>query len=92
VVSTVKLKPQEIVLYPMMTEDAVSSIEAENKLTFIVDINASKNDIRRAVEILYEVKVASVNTAITSDGRKKAFVKLRPEFKASDVAMRLGIL
>lgn len=87
-----KLKPQEIVLYPMMTEDAVSSIEAENKLTFIVDINASKNDIRRAVEILYEVKVASVNTAITSDGRKKAFVKLRPEFKASDVAMRLGIL
>lgn len=87
-----KLKPQEIVLYPMMTEDAVSSIEAENKLTFIVDINASKDEIRRAVEVLYEVKVASVNTAITSDGRKKAFVKLRPEFKASDVAMRLGIL
>jgi len=88
----VKLKPQEIVLYPMMTEDAVSSIEAENKLTFIVDLNSSKDEIRRAVEVLYEVKVASVNTAVTSDGRKKAFVKLRSEFKASDVAMRLGIL
>lgn len=88
----VKLEPQKVVLYPMMTEDAVSSIEAENKLTFVVDINASKNEICRAVEVLYEVKVASVNTVVTSDGRKKAFVKLRPEFKASDVAVRLGIL
>ena len=88
----VKREPQEVVLYPMMTEDAVSSIEAENKLTFVVAINASKDEIRRAVEVLYEVKVASVNTAITSDSRKKAFVKLRPEFKASDVAVRMGIL
>lgn len=88
----VKREPQEVVLYPMMTEAAVSSIEAENKLTFVVDINAGKAEIRRAVEVLYEVKVASVNTAITSDGRKKAFVKLKPEFKASDVAVRMGIL
>lgn len=87
-----KREPQEVVLYPMMTEDAVSSIEAENKLTFVVAINADKGEIRRAVEALYEVKVASVNTAITSDGRKKAFVKLSPDFKASDVAVRMGIL
>ncbi|MEM3941541.1 MAG: 50S ribosomal protein L23, partial [Candidatus Bathyarchaeia archaeon] len=29
---------------------------------------------------------------ITPDGRKKAFVKLSPEFKATDVAIKLGII
>jgi ribosomal protein L23 len=48
---------QEVIRYPLISEDAVTLIEAENKITFIVDANASKNDIRRAVEELYEVKV-----------------------------------
>lgn len=87
-----KAEPKGAVLYPVMTEDAVNLIESENKLTFIVDINIGKADIRRAVEELYDVKVAEVNTVITSDGRKKAFVKLRSEYKASDVAVRLGML
>ncbi|MBS7643156.1 50S ribosomal protein L23 [Candidatus Bathyarchaeota archaeon] len=75
-----------------MTEDAVNLIESENKLTFIVDINSGKRDVRQAVEELYDVKIAKVNTVITPDGKKKAFVKLRPEYKASDVAVRLGML
>jgi len=75
-----------------MTEDAVNLIESENKLTFVVDISVGKGDIRRAVEELYDVKVAEVNTVITCDGRKKAFVKLRSEYKASDIAVRLGML
>jgi len=33
-----------------------------------------------------------VNTLITMDGRKKAYVKFKPEFKAADLAVRLGIL
>ena len=82
---------QFVIQYPLMTEDAVALIEAENKLTFIVDRKADKARIKRAVEALYEVKVASVNTLITAKGVKKAFVMLRPEFKASDIAIRLGI-
>ena len=82
---------QSIIHYPLMTEDAVALIEAENKLTFIVDIKADKARIRRVVEQLYQVKVATVNTSITSKGVKKAFVALKPEYKASDVAIRLGI-
>ena len=85
-------EPHEIILYPVITEDAVSLIEAENKLTFIVNIRARKHQIKRAVEQLYGVEVEKVNTLITPDGRKKAFVKLAPEYKASDVAIRLGIL
>jgi large subunit ribosomal protein L23 len=74
-----------------MTEDAVALIEAENKLTFVVDTKADKAKIRRAVEALYEVKVAKVNTMITSKGVKKAYVTLQPEYRASDIAIRLGI-
>jgi large subunit ribosomal protein L23 len=87
-----KLDPHEVVFYPVMTEDAVGLIETENKLTFVVNIRASKSDIKRAVETLYEVEVEKVNALITPKGSKKAYVKLRPGHKASDVAIRLGIL
>ena len=86
------MNPQEVILYPVMTESTTRLIEEENKLVFIVNIKANKADIKKAVEELYEVKVSKVNTLITPQGRKKAFVKLRPEYKAADVAIKLGIL
>jgi large subunit ribosomal protein L23 len=86
------LDVREIIQYPLVSEDAVTLIEAENKVVFIVNIKASKTDIRRAVEELYEVDVDRVNTEITPDGRKKAYVRLTPEFKAADLAVKLGIL
>ena len=82
----------DIILFPMMTEATSLMVEKENKLVFVVSLKAGKFDIKRAVEELYEVKVADVNTQITHRGQKKAFVKLRPEFKATDVAIKLGIL
>jgi len=75
-----------------MTEVASRILEAENKLVFIVNLKASKLDIKRAVEQLYEVQVEKVSVAITPKGEKKAFVKLHPDFKAADVAVKLGIL
>ena len=86
------MDPYEIVLYPLMTESASLTVEKENKLTFIVSLKASKTDVKKAVEQLYEVKVESVNTQVTPTGEKKAFVKLHPDYKASDVAIKLGIL
>ncbi len=81
-----------MIKYPLISEDAVTLIEADNKITFIVDADASKNDIRRAVEELYEVRVDRVNSVVTPEGRKKAYVKLTSNYKASDLAVRLGIL
>ncbi|MEM1569705.1 MAG: 50S ribosomal protein L23 [Candidatus Bathyarchaeia archaeon] len=81
-----------ILLYPLMTEKAINMIESQNKLTFIVNIKASKNDIRKAFERFFNVKVSEVRTVITPDGRKKAYIKLSPEYNASDIAVRLGIL
>jgi large subunit ribosomal protein L23 len=86
------MDPYEVIRYPLMTESASLMVERDNKLVFIVNLNASKNDVRKAVEELYEVKVERVNLLISSQGEKKAFVKLHPDYKATDVAIKLGIL
>jgi large subunit ribosomal protein L23 len=83
---------QDIILYPIMTEISSRIIESENKLVFIVNIKANKKDVKRAMEELYQVKVKDVNTAITRKGEKKAFIRLFPEYKATDIAIKLGIL
>lgn len=87
-----KLAVNEVVKYPLLSEDAVTLLEAENKITFMVDLRSDKHDIKRAIQELYEVRVAKVSTLITPEGEKKAFVKLSPDFKAADLAVRLGIL
>ncbi|MEM0121893.1 MAG: 50S ribosomal protein L23 [Saccharolobus sp.] len=76
----------------LSTEKALKLIESNNTLTLIVDRNDRKQDIKRYVEKLFSVKVIKVNVLITPQGYKKAYVKLAPEYKASDVAHRLGIL
>jgi large subunit ribosomal protein L23 len=86
------MDPYDVILYPLMTEAASLMVEKENKLIFIVNLKANKTDVKRAVERLYEVKVEGVNVHITPRGEKKAFVKLHPDFRATDVAIKLGIL
>ncbi|MDH7563311.1 MAG: 50S ribosomal protein L23 [Candidatus Bathyarchaeota archaeon] len=86
------MDPYDVILFPLMTEAASLMVEKENKLVFIVNLNASKNDVKKAVEELYEVKVQHVNLLITPQGKKKAFVKLHPDYRAADVAIKLGIL
>ena len=86
------MESHDIIFYPLMTESASLMVEKDNKLIFIVNLKAGKEDVKKAVEQLYEVKVAKITTLITPQGEKKAFVKLAPEYKASDVAIKLGIL
>ena len=86
------LKPHDVILYPLMTERSVSMIENENKLVFAVSIRAGKDDIARAVRELYDVEVENVRTLIDREGKKKAFVKIKSGYNASDIAIRLGIL
>ena len=86
------MDPHKTILYPVMTEVTSRILETENKLVFVVNNRATKRDIRRAVEELYEVVVEKVNVAITPRGEKKAFVKLHPDYKAVDVAIKLGVI
>ena len=86
------MDPYETILYPVMTEVTSRILETENKLVFVVNNMATKKDIKRAVEELYEVVVEKVNVVTTSKGEKKAFVKLHPDYKAVDVAIKLGVI
>jgi large subunit ribosomal protein L23 len=86
------LDPYKTIRYPVMTEVTSRILEAENKLVFIVNKNATKQDIKVAVEELYAVVVDNVNSTITPEGEKKAFVKLTSDYKAADIAIKLGIL
>ncbi|MFX1500748.1 MAG: 50S ribosomal protein L23 [Promethearchaeota archaeon] len=81
----------KIIKKPLITEKTFDLIEKENKLVFIVDRRANKNQIKRVFEKLHNVKVIKVNTLITPMGEKKAFIKLHPEFSAQDIAIDLGI-
>ena len=83
--------PNTIIIRPVVTEASLEAVDNENKLIFFVDRKANKNMIRWAVETLYDVVVVKVNTLITPDGRKKALVKLAPEYSAGEVATQLGI-
>jgi len=86
------VNPYDVILYPVMTEVTSRVLETQNKLVFIVNTLATKKDIKRAVEELYEVRVETVNIMITPKGEKKALVRLHPDYKAVDVAIKLGIL
>ncbi|HLC92533.1 MAG TPA: 50S ribosomal protein L23 [archaeon] len=81
-----------ILKHPLVTEKAVNMIEDENKLTFVVDKNATKPTIKGAVESLYKVRVKKVSILNDMKARKRAIVTLNKEFKASDIATKLGVI
>jgi large subunit ribosomal protein L23 len=81
----------KIIKKPLITEKTFDLIERENKLVFLVNRKTNKNQIKKAIEKLNNVKVIKVNTMITPKGEKKAFIKLHPEYSAQDIAIDLGI-
>jgi len=87
-----KMDPWKTLKYPYMTEKTIMLVERENKIVFVVERKATKEQIKKAFEQAFEVKVAKVNTEISLKGEKKAIIKLKPEFKAVDVATKLGLV
>ena len=55
---------KQILVKPLITEKADLLTEDLNKYVFVVNKNANKVEVRSAVEEMYNVKVASVNTMI----------------------------
>jgi large subunit ribosomal protein L23 len=53
--------PRDIILKPVVSEKSYGLID-EGKYTFIVAPTANKNEVKIAVEKIFDVKVASVNT------------------------------
>jgi large subunit ribosomal protein L23 len=81
-----------VILYPLSTEKSIRQMEAENTLVFVVHPKATKQEIRKAVEELYKVKIKSVNTVHDAKRRKKAFIRFKDESPAIDLATQLGLM
>merc|ERR550514_934989 len=87
-----KLDKFQIIRSPLTTEAAMKKIEEQNTLVFLVDVRASKPQIKQAVAQLYDVTSDKVNTLVRPDGKKKAYVHLTQNYDALDIANRIGII
>jgi len=76
---------------PITTEKAVMSIERDNILTFVADKSRTKEQLKKELEKIFEVKVEKIRTLIRNN-KKYVYVKLKKEFPAIDIATKLGII
>jgi large subunit ribosomal protein L23 len=56
------MDPHQVIIRPVISEKSYNLIEVENQYTFQVDRRANKNQIKRAVEEAFDVRVHKVNT------------------------------
>ncbi len=80
-----------VVEYPWVTEKAMNEMDFDNKLQFIVSLDATKPEIRDEIEDRYDVTIEKINTQVTMKGKKKATVSLSDDDDAQDVASRIGV-
>lgn len=76
---------------PIATEKAVMKIELENVLTFEFDKRLSKNEIKKEIEDVLNVKVDKMRTQIRGS-KKIVYAKLNPKNPAIDVATKMGMM
>jgi len=81
-----------VLRHPFVTEKAMMTLEKGNKLQFLVDMNASKKQIKKEIEKTFEQEVTGVSTAITMHGKKKAIISFANEKAAEEILSRLGIM
>ena len=86
------MDPYKVIKHPLSTEKSIRLMESENKLIFVVDKKANKQDIKKAIEKIYKVKIVKVNTLNDLNGNKRAYIKLSPETPAIDLATELGLI
>ena len=88
------MNPYDVIRRPVITEKATIMKEGDHTLCFEVDRRATRLDIQRAVETVFNVKVADVRVMNVRGKRKrlgrfqgytadwkKAYVKLAPDQK-----------
>jgi len=78
-------------LKPITTEKAVKLIELENTLLFETDRKARKQEIKKEFEETFNVKVEKIRTLVKAN-KKYAYIKLRKESPAIDIATKLGMI
>ena len=82
---------RDVIKHPHVTEKAMDKMDFQNKLLFIVDVDATKDEIVDAIETQFDVTIENVTTMVTMDGDKKAEVTLSEDDDAQEVASRIGV-
>ena len=67
-----KLEPHQVIIKPMVTEKGMFQANELNQYTFRVNPRATKTEIKKAVEQLFEVKVTGVSTQ-TRKGKPRRY-------------------
>ncbi len=86
------MNAEQVIRRPLITEKSTIEREPQNIVTFEVDLNANKTEIRRAVEKLFDVQVLEVRTA-RMKGKKRRVgrnIGYRPNWKKARVRLREG--
>lgn len=89
--NNVTAKMYDTLVRPVITEKSMLSSE-NGKVTFMVPLCADKNDVKSAVEAIFNVKVTKVNT-IRTNGKEKMFrghVGQRSDYKKAVVTLAEG--
>lgn len=79
----------QIILRPLMTEKSAMATEADNTYAFEVGKDATKIEIKEAVERLFDVRVSTVRTMVVR-GKVKRFGRhygKRPNWKKAYVTV-----
>ena len=83
--------PRDVILSPVVSEKSYSLID-DGKYTFVVDPRANKTEIKLAIEKIFNVKVASINT-LNKKGktrRTKFGTGKRKDTKRAIVSLKSG--
>ncbi len=59
------MNPYNVLVKPLLSEKSNRARESANKYSFKVDLKATKSDVRKAIETLFDVKVSAVQTLVT---------------------------
>jgi large subunit ribosomal protein L23 len=84
--------PYEIIKRPLITEKTSIQKEIANQLTFEVDRRANRIEIKQAIESVFKVKVAKIQTMQVSGKvkRRGRFVGKRRDWKKAIVTLMPG--
>ncbi|MGI0100666.1 MAG: 50S ribosomal protein L23 [Candidatus Micrarchaeaceae archaeon] len=78
--------------YPLATEKSIGIVDRSNTITYIVDSRVSKSEVKKEFELMFNVKVKSVNIVNMPKNTRKAFIKLAKGYNATDVALKLKLV
>ncbi|MBO0608691.1 50S ribosomal protein L23 [Myceligenerans salitolerans] len=89
--TTVQKDPRDILIAPVVSEKSYNLLD-EGKYTFVVDPRANKTEIKIAIEKVFDVKVASVNTINRKGKTRRTRYGLgkRKDTKRAIVTLREG--